>query len=150
MQFRPLLTRIRKLSANLPSRSTRTLKYFKFKERQKFNLNNPYIWVVGTTTVLGVTYYMYHLETVPYSGRRRFMNTSARAEKAMGLLEYQNIMRRFHYKLLPPNDPTCQFVQRIAKNIIAASNLEGDWEVNVINDPVFLYHFCNIRRLMHS
>lgn len=88
-----------------------------------------YIFCIGS----GVVFYVTHLETVPVSGRRRFMFFGDEAVESDGRKLYQAILNDAHDSLLPAWDPRVRQVQRVMKRLIPACGMENvDWEVHVI------------------
>ncbi|KAI9310272.1 peptidase family M48-domain-containing protein [Dichotomocladium elegans] len=109
---------------------------------RRFNQHQPFyrskrLWVfVGTGTIMFGGYYMTHLETVPITGRLRFMNVTSRQEEAMAKQAYQEVMSQFGHKILPQYDFRTRFVARIAKRIVQVSGMENlHWEFHVIDSP---------------
>jgi predicted Zn-dependent protease len=48
---------------------------------------------------------------------------------------YEETIRQFHGRILPPNHPTTRRVRRVLERLIPVSGLQDlDWEVNVIAD----------------
>lgn len=81
--------------------------------------------------------YVYNLETVPVSGRRRFNVISAEFEKQQGDQMYQDLLQEYRGQLLPPHDSRVQMVQRVLDRLIPHSGMSGEmnrWELHVIND----------------
>ncbi|KAB2578742.1 Peptidase M48 [Lasiodiplodia theobromae] len=81
-------------------------------------------------------FYVYNLEVVPVSGRRRFNVVSPEREKSMSQEMYAEVMREYQGKILPPWDRRVQLVQRVLDRLIPASGLHDErWEVHVIDSP---------------
>ncbi|KAF9360531.1 hypothetical protein BGX26_008951 [Mortierella sp. AD094] len=96
-------------------------------------LDKRYQVAAGVVAVGAGGYYVTHLETVPVSGRRRFIDVSVSQEEAMAKEAYKQVMREYGRKLLPPNHPYTQYVERIAKRIVKAAGMENlEWEFHVI------------------
>ncbi|KAF2498004.1 hypothetical protein BU16DRAFT_559721 [Lophium mytilinum] len=88
--------------------------------------------VGGLTTVAG-GFYVFNLETVPVSGRRRFNCISSEWEKSQGEAGYQQILQEYSGRILPEWHPATQQVRRVLERLIPQSGLEGEeWEVHVI------------------
>lgn len=83
----------------------------------------------------GGIYYVVHLERVPESGRLRFMAVDAATEESMTRASLNQTLNQYRAHVLPARHPTTQFVTSVAKRIVEASNLEGDWHCYVIDDP---------------
>ncbi|KAJ2614751.1 metalloendopeptidase [Coemansia sp. RSA 1365] len=88
----------------------------------------------GITGVCTTVYYQTHLEESP-TGRRRFIAVSPEYERMAGQSAYAQIMSEYRHRIVPQNTQIDKYVRRVAKRIIKASNLEGDWEVHVIDSP---------------
>lgn len=101
-----------------------------------FNLRRPpTIVLVGAAGAVG--WWATHLERVPETGRIRFIDTSPALEKQMGEQGFHDFMSEYRGKLLPASHPTTRYVQRIARRITEASNLDGGdggWECHVVHD----------------
>ncbi|KAI8815969.1 peptidase family M48-domain-containing protein [Fimicolochytrium jonesii] len=77
-----------------------------------------------------------HLEPVPVSNRKRFMNVSPETEMLMAKQAYEQVLQQFRHRILPPNHPYSIFVRKVARNLIKVSGLEDlKWEVHVVDDP---------------
>jgi metalloendopeptidase OMA1, mitochondrial len=140
----PLLRQVK------PKTQLRSASYQRFPGRggQQYSRFGPaaraqYLWynyrpvVVGGGTAGGV-FYVYNLETVPITGRRRFNCLSQSAEKALlGDSGYQQVLQEFQGKILPENHPYTQQVARVVERLLpSAGNLAGDqWVVHVIDEP---------------
>ncbi|KAI9591102.1 peptidase family M48-domain-containing protein [Syncephalis fuscata] len=82
-------------------------------------------------------YYVTHLETVPMTGRRRFMSITPEGEKQLAKMSYNGVMQEFGRHILPSSHPVTIFVRRVAERIIQASGMtELNWEVFVIDSPI--------------
>ncbi|KAI8606657.1 peptidase family M48-domain-containing protein [Dissophora ornata] len=90
--------------------------------------------IVGGVVAVGAGgYYVTHLETVPMTGRRRFMDVTPQQEEMMAKEAYKQVMSEFGHKMLPSNHPYTKYVERIAWRIIKAAGMENlDWEFHVI------------------
>jgi predicted Zn-dependent protease len=80
------------------------------------------------------------LESVPETGRRRFMAVSKKQEELLRERALQETLLQFRGKILPLHHPITQQVRRITRRILTASNLgylEGDLSDtdNSIADP---------------
>ncbi|CCU77109.1 Metalloendopeptidase [Blumeria hordei DH14] len=90
-------------------------------------------WFYSVATFGTVIFYVTHLETVPASGRTRFMFFTAKDAEEEGKRIYQTIMRESKNAILPPTDARTRQVNRVLRRLITANSLEHiDWEVNVI------------------
>ncbi|KAG9601945.1 hypothetical protein KCU60_g5325, partial [Aureobasidium melanogenum] len=82
-------------------------------------------------------FYIYNLEVVPVSGRRRFNIVSASTEQQSGQELYQQVIQEYQGRILPPSHPQHKLVQRVLNRLIPHSGLPAetnDWEVHVIRD----------------
>lgn len=128
--------------------------------RVHFN-QNPLFY--GTLTIgFGFCgfYYVSHLERVPISGRRRFIDLSPRSEQMLATQALNHTLNEFGHKILPANHPYSSFVKKVAQrliNVLNAANRIGpaaagalvgssssaemttaaaaEWEVFVVADP---------------
>ncbi|EWC46969.1 hypothetical protein DRE_03731 [Drechslerella stenobrocha 248] len=82
-------------------------------------------------------FYLYHVEEVPVSGRRRFNVISPEFEQQLGEGQYAEIQRQFQHKILPERDARVRQVQRVLDRLIPNSGLPAtyDWKVTVIDSP---------------
>jgi hypothetical protein len=86
-------------------------------------------------TVGGV--YIYNLEEVPVSHRRRFNIVGPQKEAEAGQMMFQQTMQEFGNKLLPAYHPKSRMVRRVLDRLIPHSGLQDEeWEVHVIDDPM--------------
>ncbi|KAG0330493.1 hypothetical protein BGZ99_003064 [Dissophora globulifera] len=96
-------------------------------------LDRRYQIMGGVITVGGGAYYVTHLETVPVTGRRRFMDVSPQQEEMMAKEAYKQVMAQFGNHIVPSNHPYTQYVKRVASRIIKAAGLGHlDWEFHVV------------------
>lgn len=80
--------------------------------------------------------YVFNLEEVPVSHRRRFRIVSYAMEQQMGETMYQQTMAQFRGSILPPHHPAHRLAARVAERLIPHSGLAHDaWEVHVIDSP---------------
>ncbi|KAJ6263291.1 hypothetical protein Dda_1853 [Drechslerella dactyloides] len=89
-------------------------------------------------TVLGGlagSFYLYNIEEVPVSGRRRFNVISPSFEKELGEGQFEEIQKQFQKDILPETDPRVRQVQRVLARLIPHSGLPAnyDWRVTVID-----------------
>lgn len=69
---------------------------------------------------------VYHLEVVPETGRRRFIDVSEETERAMGDQAAEQMLQQFRGRILPATDPRARQVQRVVHRILEASGLDPD------------------------
>jgi len=82
----------------------------------------------------GVFYYA-NLERVPGTGRVRFNVISEEYVKKSADGQDRLIIQQFGPKVLPPNHPHSQMVDRVIKRLILAAGLSSEgWTVRVIDD----------------
>jgi metalloendopeptidase OMA1, mitochondrial len=94
-----------------------------------------YYEVAGVGGVVG-GFYMYNLETVPVSGRRRFNIISSELESQLAQEQHDLIMQEFRGRVLSEWDPRVRRVRKVLDRLIPASGLtDQKWEVNVIDSP---------------
>jgi len=78
-------------------------------------------------------FYIYNLETVPVSGRRRFNIISPKTEEELGEQQYQQVLAQYREKLVSDWDPRLRMVRRVMDRLIPVSGLPyQEWEIHVI------------------
>ncbi|KAI8942220.1 hypothetical protein NX059_000303 [Plenodomus lindquistii] len=94
---------------------------------------------VGLITAATGGVYVYNLEEVPVSGRRRFNIISPRLEEAMGKSTVEQVRQEYQGRILPDHDPRVRKVKEVLDRILPFAEGEGlkdlDWEVAVIDSP---------------
>ncbi|GLC33438.1 hypothetical protein PLESTB_000075700 [Pleodorina starrii] len=111
--------------------------------------NNPrLLYGTAALAVSALAYYLYSLETVPYTGRRHaIMLVSPYREQWMGKMGFEQFkaLARADHQLLPDSHPDVQRVARLGRAIAAVAadgggggdfeHMRGlQWEFAVIND----------------
>ncbi|CAG8625954.1 11462_t:CDS:10 [Ambispora leptoticha] len=110
--------------------------YKRFQQAQPFYQKKVFWVYTGVIGGLAGTYYLNHLETVPITGRRRFIDITPKQEELMSQQSYSQIMSIYRNKILPSRHPDTQFVRRVAERIIKVSGMEHlHWEFYVIASP---------------
>ena len=79
---------------------------------------------------------LYNVETVPVSGRRRFNWVGERVERRMGEARFEETLRQFRGKILPPHAPETVMARRVMERLVPNSGIEGEWEVFVVRDKM--------------
>ncbi|KAI9879935.1 MAG: hypothetical protein M1830_006417 [Pleopsidium flavum] len=101
------------------------------------------LWKTSPTFRLGVgaagagagTFYVYNLEDVPVSGRRRFNCIPPSVEQGTAQQMYQQMLQEFGHRVLPAWHPQTKMVQKVLDRLIPQSGLvDQEWEVHVIDD----------------
>lgn len=137
----PILSRTPTRSASQwPGGPYQRPRYQRFSNTQKlYNLwhTSPgFRYGVGALGVGGGIFYYTNLERVPVSGRLRFNCVPESFLEKRGQDGFQMIMQEYGSKVLPPNHPYSQLVNRVLQRLVPASGLGGlKWEVRVIDDP---------------
>ncbi|CAG8538647.1 10717_t:CDS:2 [Acaulospora morrowiae] len=116
-------------------------KYERFKSAVPFYQKRIF-WVYfgGVGAFTGI-YYMTHLETVPITNRRRFLDVTPKQEEYMAQQAYRQIMNQYQGHILPSWDNRTIFVRKVAEKLIKVSGMQGDqildlkWEFHVIDSP---------------
>jgi metalloendopeptidase OMA1, mitochondrial len=94
--------------------------------------------ILGTGTA-GGAFYVYNLEKVPITGRRRFNCLSPATEKqVLGDAGYQDLLQEYQGKILPESHPNTRMVTRVVQRLLpSVGNLgtETEWAVHVIDAP---------------
>ncbi|CUS09896.1 unnamed protein product [Tuber aestivum] len=116
-----------------------TYQYQKFRSREQLV---RHLWgdpnfrrFVGVVILGGGVFYVYNLETVPVSGRRRFNIFSAEMEAQIAQQAYAEVKENYRGQILSSYHPTTRYVKRVMDRLVPVSGL-GDlkWEVFVIKD----------------
>lgn len=85
---------------------------------------------------IGGLYYISHLDTVPISGRRRFLDLSIKDELALSKISYSQIMTQFSSAVLPQYHPFTLRIKRVAEPLVKVSGLQDlNWTFHVIQSP---------------
>lgn len=94
---------------------------------------------IGLLTAGSAGFYVYNLETVPVSGRRRFNVISPALEESMGKATVDQVRQEYAGRILPDHDPRVRQVKRVLERLLPFAEGEGlrdlDWEVAVIDAP---------------
>ncbi|KAF3906559.1 hypothetical protein ABW20_dc0107914 [Dactylellina cionopaga] len=82
-------------------------------------------------------FYVYNIEEVPVSGRRRFNVISPQFESQLGDGQYNQIVKEYQNRILPERDPRVIQVRRVLERLIPQSGLPSnyDWKATVIDSP---------------
>lgn len=101
-----------------------------------------YAWRNYRTPILvagagGSGVYVYNLEEVPVTHRRRFNIISPETEKSVGVQAYNQTLQQYQGKILPPDHPYTQMVGRVVERLLPATGgLAGEeWRVHVVDSP---------------
>ena len=103
-----------------------------------------YLWANYRPIILGTgagggCFYVYNLEQVPISGRRRFNVLSPENEKKiLGDAGYEDLLRQYQGKILPENHPYTQLVAKVVERLLPSTgglDQGTQWAVHVIDDP---------------
>ncbi|KAI9105376.1 peptidase family M48-domain-containing protein [Phlyctochytrium arcticum] len=81
--------------------------------------------------------YNSHLESVPITGRKRFVDVSPKQERAMAEMAFGQVIAQYRGQILPSWHPYSKFVREIADRLITVTPgvRNRDWDVYVIDDP---------------
>jgi hypothetical protein len=94
---------------------------------------------VGLITAGAGGIYVFNLEEVPVSGRRRFNIISPALEESMGKATADQVKQEYAGQFLPDNDRRVQMVRGVLMRLLPFAEGEGlkgmDWEVHVIDSP---------------
>ncbi|KXT03717.1 hypothetical protein AC578_5144 [Pseudocercospora eumusae] len=92
-----------------------------------------YYQVAGLSGV-AATVYVYNLETVDVSGRRRFNIISPDMEKSMAEGQSEQVLQQYGPMVMSERSKEHRQVQRVLRRLMPHSGLEGEqWEVHVID-----------------
>ncbi len=119
----------------------RPFNYQRFQQSRNFyrqwRQSPTFFYQVGGIGAAGTGFYVYNLEEVPVSGRRRFNVYSADSEKQQGAAMYQQTMQEYRSQIMPAYTKEHQQVQRVLDRLIPHSGLAGEqWEIHVIDDEM--------------
>ncbi|KAI9209631.1 peptidase family M48-domain-containing protein [Polychytrium aggregatum] len=111
--------------------------YQYFRSRSTPLYQTRRFWIVsGALGTFCTIYYLSHLETVPMSGRTRFIDMTPEQEEQMGREAYHSVIQQYQHKILPWNHPHSVIVRKVAQRIIQVSGMNNvEWEVYVVEDP---------------
>lgn len=94
---------------------------------------------VGLISVGTGGVYLYNLEEVPVSGRRRFNIISPGIEEALGRSSVEQVRQEYQGRILPDSDSRVKQVKRVLERLLPYAEGEGlkdlQWEVTVIESP---------------
>jgi Zn-dependent protease with chaperone function len=83
--------------------------------------------------------YLYNLEEVPVSGRRRFNIISPGMEEALGRSSVEQVRQEYKGRILPDSDARVRRVKQVLERLLPYAEGEGlkdlQWEVTVIESP---------------
>ncbi|CAB4478156.1 uncharacterized protein OCT59_007381 [Rhizophagus irregularis] len=108
-------------------------RYVRFKNATPFYQKQIFWVYTGTVGGLGGVYYVSHLETVPVTNRRRFIDVTPKQEEKLAQQAYNEVMKQYGRKILPPFDHRTKFVKKVARQIVSVSGMQDlNWEFHVI------------------
>ncbi|KAF2677895.1 mitochondrial metalloendopeptidase OMA1 [Lentithecium fluviatile CBS 122367] len=94
---------------------------------------------VGLISVGAGSFYLYNLEEVPVSGRRRFNIISPSLEEYIGKSTVEQVKEEYRGRFLPEYDPRVKQVKRVLARLLPLAQRLGlqdmQWEVHVIDGP---------------
>jgi hypothetical protein len=94
---------------------------------------------IGVITAGAGGVYLYNLEEVPVSGRRRFNIIPPGLEVSLGKATVDQVKEQYQGQFLSDRDPRVQQVKRVLERLLPFAEGEGlkgiDWEVHVIDSP---------------
>ncbi|KAL1605241.1 metalloendopeptidase [Paraconiothyrium brasiliense] len=94
---------------------------------------------VGLISLGSGGFYLYNLEEVPISGRRRFNMISPQIEARIGAETVGQVQQEYEGRILPDRDPRVQRVKKVLGRLIPYATAAGlhdvNWEVHVIDSP---------------
>lgn len=126
---------IRRPLYNLPGSRRYRPHYSRFNNAQKFLDFCCTGYGLGILGGCCAIYYVANLERVPVSGRLRFNCIPKKLEQQIGEILHQEILKQYNGRVVPPDHPDSQMVERVMEKLIPASGLEGHkWETVVIKD----------------
>ncbi|KAF2648076.1 hypothetical protein K491DRAFT_772217 [Lophiostoma macrostomum CBS 122681] len=147
--FRPGLL-FRSLHRPVQTTPTRSRLQFRcYQQYRRFNQTTSLLrrWAARPTFyreigVIGAGaggFYVYNLEEVPISKRRRFNIISPQLEARIAQESMDEIKEQYKDKLLPDSDPRVRAVKKVLERLLPHVQKNGledvEWEVNVIDSP---------------
>jgi hypothetical protein len=94
---------------------------------------------VGLITAGAGGVYVYNLEEVPMSGRRRFNIISPAMEESMSKATVDQVKQEYAGHFLPDDDSRVQMIRGVLLRLVPFAEGEGlkgiNWEVHVIDSP---------------
>lgn len=94
---------------------------------------------VGFITAGTGVVYVYNLEEVPVSGRRRFNIITPGVEESLGKALVDQVKEQYQGQFLSDHDPRVRQVKKVLERLLPFAEGEGlkgmDWEVHVIDSP---------------
>jgi hypothetical protein len=95
--------------------------------------------LVSVSICISGAYYVYHIEEVPVSKRKRFIVTSIQSEKQLGDQSYSKLKQQYAQKSFPDTHPTTLKVKQIGMKLVhTSSTLKSrgyKWKFIVVDDP---------------
>lgn len=95
--------------------------------------------LVSVPFVISGGYYLYHLEAVPVTKRKRFIATSIEYEKKVGDKTFSQIKQQYASKSLPDVHPASVKVKQIGMKLVQTSSVLRKrgyrWKFIVVDDP---------------
>ncbi|KAF2456380.1 peptidase family M48-domain-containing protein [Lineolata rhizophorae] len=93
-----------------------------------------YMEIGGVGVAVG-GFYVYNLEEVGVSGRRRFNIVSPEMEKEIASGAFDELRQQYKNQIVTSHHPVVWKIQRILDRLIPVSGVEQDWELTVVNSP---------------
>lgn len=87
---------------------------------------------IGLPTTV-VLYALVHLDTAPYTKRKRVIDLSKEAERRLGAEQFQQFLRANRNAVCAPNDPRTMLVANIGRRISQAADPGQRWDFTVID-----------------
>ncbi|KAL7751050.1 metalloendopeptidase [Sorochytrium milnesiophthora] len=110
--------------------------YQRFQTAVPWYQNRNYLVGGGVLSLAGGAYYVTHLEHVPISGRRRFMDLSPQQEEMLAKQAYEEIVAQYGRQVLPQSHAYTKMVRKVAQRIVQVSGMTDlHWEFYVIDSP---------------
>ncbi|RHZ89749.1 hypothetical protein Glove_11g57 [Diversispora epigaea] len=141
-EFFPKLNSLRNIRTTVDKKAPRSLQYPPYSHYERFDNEIPFyqkrkfwMWICGLGGLSGF-YYVSHLETVPISNRRRFMDVTPKQEELMAQQAFKQVISHYQKHILYPSDPRVRYVKQVAERIIRVSGMQDlNWEIFVIESP---------------
>lgn len=149
--FRPSRIPTQALRAHAPARAYQQQRFARGPQYKRFGSPSGgisglfYRWAarptfyrdVGIITAGAGGVYVYNLEEVPVSGRRRFNIISPQLEASLGKATVDQVKEEYRGHILPDDDYRVQKIRKVLERLLPFAEGEGlkglDWEVHVID-----------------
>ncbi|KAF2126033.1 hypothetical protein P153DRAFT_433840, partial [Dothidotthia symphoricarpi CBS 119687] len=149
LPIRPPPTNVRPLAHHVQARAYQKIPFGRRPQYSRFQAasNIFHRWAarptfyrdVGLISVGTGGFYLYNVETVPVSGRRRFNIITPGMEESMGVATVDEVKQQYAGQFLSDHDPRVLQVKKVLERLLPYAEGTGlkdlNWEVHVIDSP---------------